>query len=80
MKNIIKAFKDYIKLTKQEVQIAAGNHAYFANFYMDLPLFKDLLKDYNREFTIITRDNTRIEIKNPPNLVNKHTEINWNAD
>lgn len=79
IKQTIKAFKDYLRLTKQEVQIAAGNQAFFANFYLDLPTFKSMLKDYNREFHIIMRDGTQVIIKNEPKESAIHKGINWDA-
>lgn len=63
MKNIIKDFKDYLRVTKQMIEVAAGNQEYFVNQCTDIPTLRKLAKDTDRDIYVYMRDGTHIILK-----------------
>jgi len=76
MKNIIKDFKDYLRVTKQMIEIAAGNQEYFVNQVTDIPTLKKLAKDLDKDIYIYMRDGTHLIIKGVEPAATR-SEIKW---
>ena len=76
MKNIIKDFKDYLRVTKQMIEIAAGNKEYFVNQCTDIPTIKKLAKDLDKDIYVYMRDGTHLIIKGAETPAARQ-EIKW---
>lgn len=73
--SLIKDFKDYLRVTKQMIEIAAGNNEYFVNQCTDIPTLKKLAKDLDKDIYIYMRDGTHLVIKTHEEV--PHNEIRW---
>lgn len=75
IKDLIKEFREYLRVTKQMAYVAQGNNECFYNGIIDIKLLKDLIKNSDREVDVYLRDGTKLLIRNEKPLA--HKEIDW---